>query len=269
LRLDDAFVEREYHLLNTMEVLRNKGFMQDMNGLILGGGHGVRAYLPEILQRYSIDLDFYSNIQDIGTMKQLLEDMGFVYKGYGATFEGKYKRFDAPLPSGFENGTVALTRNYEQHFKLTSVPPEFYVTVSNDHLTESFVMKRPKSYIPIEYVKADIPILPPEVIIASKIRALTVRSVKDVYKDLFDIHALYKNERISDKRVMHSLQQFGPKLSEYEVYEAIKCASHEDEAKRAVKIPQEGMSILKDWKNTTKLLRAKILMLLKGASCLI
>jgi len=39
--------------------------MKLKNPLCLGGGHGVRAYLPQNLQRFSIDLDFYSNEANI------------------------------------------------------------------------------------------------------------------------------------------------------------------------------------------------------------
>jgi len=129
-------------------------------------------------------------------------------------------------------------------------------------------MRRPRSYIPIDYVKADIPVLEAEVIIASKIKILPVRQVKDLYKDLFDIHALYTNSSVSDARVVSSLRQVAPRISEYVVHERIKHASHVDEAKRAIKLPKNGGAILKDWKAITTNLRLKIIGLLKDASCL-
>ncbi len=266
--LAESFVEREYHLLNTLEKLRIAGFMKGNDKLVLGGGHGVRAYLPRNLQRFSIDLDFYSNISDFAEMKNSLEKTGFVYRGYGASEGGIYKRYDAPLPEHFRRGTMALTGKYVQHFKIGGVLPEFYATVSNELVIESFVMRRPMSYLPIDYVKEELPILPAEVIIASKIRIISVRPTKDVYKDLFDIHALYKYQRISDEKVIESLRRFGPKISKYEILNRIRTASHEKEAKRAVKLPADGLNILENWGTTTKELRTKIISLLEEAACL-
>ena len=72
LGLNESKVEREYNLLITLEEFRTKGLMKGDNPLVLGGGHGVRAYLPQGLQRFSIDLDFYSSIPDI---HQILKDL--------------------------------------------------------------------------------------------------------------------------------------------------------------------------------------------------
>lgn len=194
--------------------------------------------------------------------------MKFEYVGYGVSESGVFKRYDAPLPEGFSKGTLAFTGHYQQQFKLASVPPVFYVTVSNDLKIGEVEMKRPRSYIPIDYVKGDVPVLQAEVIIASKIRILTVRAVKDLYKDLFDIYALYANSSVNDDRVVNSLKQFAPRMSEHEIHDRIKHASHEDEAKRAIKLPMSGGAALKDWKEITANLRVKIISLLKDASCL-
>ena len=268
LGLLETFVEREYHLLNTLEELRSSGLTEGYEQLVLGGGHGVRSYLPQGLQRFSIDLDFYSNLKDFLRIKSQLESMKFEYVGYGASDDGVFKRYDAPLPEGFSKGTLAFTRSYLQQFKIGAVPPVFYVTVCNDLKINGIEMRRPRSYIPIDYVKGDVPVLQAEVIIASKIRILTVRQVKDLYKDLFDIYALYSNSSVNDDRVVSSLKQFTPRISEHEVHERIKHASHVDEAKRAIKLPKNGSSILKDWKAITANLRSKIISLLKDASCL-
>ena len=242
--------------------------MKGNDKLVLGGGHGVRAYLPQNLQRFSIDLDFYSNIDDISEMKNRLEKLRFPYKGYGATEVGIYKRYDAPLPKDFERGTIALTGKYIQHFKIGGALPEFYVTVTNEHVIDSFVMRRPMSYIQASFVKDELPFLPAEVLIASKVRIIEVRPTKDLYKDLFDIHALYKHQKINDEKVIESLRKFGPKVSKYRILERIKGASHENEVRRAVKLPKDGLDILDNWSATTKELRAKIVSLLGEASCL-
>lgn len=264
----ETFVEREYRLVGTLEELRNSRLTEGNERLVLGGGHGVRSYLPRELQRYSIDLDFYSNAIDLSEIKNRLEGMQFNYVGYGVTEDGIFKRYDTPPPSNFSRGTLAFTRHYMQQFKLASVPPEFYVTVCNDYEIDSVEMKRPRSYIPIEYVSGDLPVVPAEIIIASKVSIITVRPAKDLYKDLFDIHALYTNCDINHERVVMSLKRFGPRMSEYQVHDRIKHASHEDEAKRAIKLPKNGNALLKDWKTITVNLRTKIISLLKEASCL-
>jgi hypothetical protein len=180
--------------------------------------------------------------------------------------DGMFKRYDAPIPAGFSNGTLAFTRSYQQQFKLGAVPPEFYVTVCNDLKIQEIQMRRPKSYIPIDYVKDDVPVLLAEVIIASKIKILNIRQVKDLYKDLFDIYALYGNSSINDDLVVNSLKEFAPRMSEHEVHERIKHASHVDEAKRAIKLPKNGSEILDNWKEVTTNLRTKVISLLKNAS---
>ncbi|MHB1908594.1 MAG: hypothetical protein ACYCQJ_06940 [Nitrososphaerales archaeon] len=63
--MEESLVEREYHLLVTLEELRASKMMSSTNPICLGGGHGVRSYLPQELQRFSIDLDFYSAEPDI------------------------------------------------------------------------------------------------------------------------------------------------------------------------------------------------------------
>ncbi len=251
-----------------MERLRASRLTEGKEKIVLGGGHGVRSYLPQGLQRFSIDLDFYSNLDDFLRIKKQLEKMKFEYVGYGVSKNGVFKRYDAPLPESFSKGTLGFTGHYQQQFKLASVPPVFYITVCNDLKIEAVEMKRPRSYIPIDYVKGDVPVLQAEVIIASKIRILTVRPVKDLYKDLFDIYALYANSSVNDDRVVNSLKQFAPRMSEHEVHERIKHASHEDEAKRAIKLPMSGGGLLKNWKEITANLRVKIIGLLKDASCL-
>jgi predicted nucleotidyltransferase component of viral defense system len=251
-----------------MEQLRSSKLTEGNERLVLGGGHGVRSYLPRELQRFSIDLDFYCNTDDLSTIKSQLDNLKFTYVGYGVTEDGMFKRYDAPIPAGFFKGTLAFTRTYQQQFKLGAVPPEFYVTVCNDLKIEGIEMRRPRSYIPIDYVKEDVPVLPAEVIIASKIRILNTRQVKDLYKDLFDIHALYENFSVKDDLVVNSLKQFAPKISEHEVHERIKHASHVDEARRAIKLPKNGSAILNNWKEVTTHLRTKVITLLKDASCL-
>lgn len=263
-------MEREYHLLTTIEEFRSSGFMEGNEKLVLGGGHGVRAYLPNILQRYSLDLDFYSNTEDIVVMKERLENMGFTYKGYGILEEGRFKRIDAPLPIGLKRATIALSRTYRQSFKIASVPPEFYVTVDNLRRIDATVKRRPRSYIPIEYVKEDIPVLPAETIIASKIAIIQIRPTKDLYKDLFDIHALCNKSDypVTDGKIAEHLRAFSPKIPDRAIHERIKGASDESEARRAVKLPKEGWQLLGGWKETTQSLRWKIVALLKEANCL-
>lgn len=87
----------------TIEDLRQRGLMNE-NPLCLGGGHGARAYLPVDLQRFSIDLDFYSNCGDIHDIKNDLSKVpGFKVIGYGEQTEGRFKRYDSLPPKSLKN----------------------------------------------------------------------------------------------------------------------------------------------------------------------
>lgn len=85
-------MEREYHLLVTIGELRAAGLMNLKNPICLGGGHGVRSYLPQELQRFSMDLDFYSNEENIHNILMALGRLGTLDQvGYGMESEGKFK----------------------------------------------------------------------------------------------------------------------------------------------------------------------------------
>ncbi len=75
----------------------------------MGGGHGVRAFLPQDLQRFSIDLDFYStegNIHDI--LARVRKIPGLKYAGYGIESEGRFKRYDSLVPADVEKCTISF-----------------------------------------------------------------------------------------------------------------------------------------------------------------
>lgn len=131
----------------------------------------MRAYLPQDLQRFSIDLDFYSSEKDIHNVLGEVDRLQTLKPvGYGIESEGRFKRYDSFIPTDMKRCTVALLKRYSQSFSAGDVEPEFYVTISNTLPSIKYEWRKPKSYIGIEYVKEQVPILSPELIIAGKIR---------------------------------------------------------------------------------------------------
>lgn len=241
--------------------------------LVLGGGHGVRAYLPVELQRFSIDLDLYSRADDIHEVKaQLSKIPGFTIKGYGLQTNGGFKRFDSPPPSDVKKCTIAFTKSYSQSFRYYDVPPEFYVTVSNTIDIGEMKHKKPKSYIPIEYVKGLIPVLSPATIIASKIVALPVRKIKDFYKDVFDIYALFNKSEdpVNEEDLVQRLSNSGAKIAEAEVRGKFKQSSDRNNARNAIKLPSTSRDkYLGDWNSMNTFVRNKALEHLQSSGILI
>ncbi len=251
LGLAESLVEREYHLLVAIEELRSNGLMDPLGSLCLGGGHGVRACLPQDIQRFSIDLDFYSNsinIQDLSKKISALEK--FERVGYGIEVEGRFKTYDSQPPDSLKRGTIAFTKEYHQAFQGSEVDPKFFVTICNSIAPVTFEPRKPKSYIGIEYVKGEIPILSPELIIAGKILALQHRKIKDFYKDVFDIHALLKlsGTTVHIDKVIGPLATSNLIFTENEVHDKFKESSNYDNARNAIKLPSQSREkYLKDW----------------------
>ncbi len=270
--MEESLVEREYQLLVAIEELRSNGLMKLENPLCLGGGHGVRAFLPQELQRFSIDLDFYSKEDNIHkVLKSVSKIPSLKRVGYGIESEGRFKQYDSSVPAGLEKCTVALTKQYHQSFSLASVEPEFYVTISNTLSTVRYELRKPKSYIGIEYVKEKIPILAPALIIASKIRAIPTRKLKDLYKDIFDIFALFElgDASFKDTEVVSALSVSNTQLKRGEIYQKFKESSDKNNAKNAIKLPKESREeYLKKWKHINFFVRNKTLSLLERAAAL-
>jgi predicted nucleotidyltransferase component of viral defense system len=246
----------------TIEDLREKGLM-DEDLLCLGGGHGVRAYLPVDLQRFSIDLDFYSNCEDIHDIKNKLSKIsGFKSVGYGEQAEGRFKMYDSAPPKSLKKCTIALTKHYKHHFSYFDVQPEFYVTVSNTMLVGRKELRKPKSYIKIQYVKEAVPVLSPGTIITSKILALPTRKLKDFYKDIFDIYALFKWGEVSvdEKEIDQRLSKSGYKIERTEVFTKFKLSSDQANARNAIKLPTVSRSkYLNDWASINEFVKSKVM----------
>lgn len=246
--------------------------MSSANPICLGGGHGVRSYLPEDLQRYSIDLDFYSSNPDIqNVLAQISKLAGFKQVGYGMESEGKYKRFDSLVPDNIKKCTVAITKEYKQSFKHGEVESKFYVTISNTLDLPKHELRKPKSYIGIEYVKEKIPVLPPAPIIASKVRIIPIRKVKDLYKDIFDVYALLKlgdcSVQKSDIVEILSKNQF--KIKKFDLLEKLKAASGIDGAKNAIKLSSSAKdAYLSEWDSIHDYVKALTLEVLEKANML-
>ncbi len=272
LGLHESLVEREYNLLITLEEFRTKGLMKGGDPLVLGGGHGVRAYLPQELQRFSIDLDFYSNAPDIHQTLKDLKRVGDVREvGYGIQEEKRFKRYDSAVPTDLRQCTVALVRSYHQSFKLGDVPPEFSITVTNTHPPKSFEMRKPKSYISVDYVKGEIPVLPASQIIAGKMQIIPHRPVKDLYKDIFDIYALTKlsDARVTRPELVASLKEARVKLTPSILYERFKETSGADGAKNAIKLPKEARrTYLDNWDGIYAFVKEETFAVMKAAGCL-
>jgi predicted nucleotidyltransferase component of viral defense system len=270
--LEESFVEREYHLLVTIEELRSNGLMKLDNPLCLGGGHGVRAFLPQELQRFSIDLDFYSKEENIHrVLRRLGKIPSLKQVGYGIESGDRFKKYDSRVPTSLEKCTAALTKHYQQSFSLAGVESEFSVTVTNTLTPVRHELRKPKSYIGIEYVKEKIPILAPALIIASKIRAVRTRKLKDLYKDIFDIYALFKlsDASFDDKQIISALSDPTMQLKKAEIYGKFKESSDKDNARSAIKLPKESrQKYLKDWKYINSFVKNKTLALLDRAGAL-
>jgi predicted nucleotidyltransferase component of viral defense system len=265
-------VEREYHLLVTIEELREGGMMKLKRPICLGGGHGVRAYLTQELQRFSIDLDFYTmdkNIHNI--LKEANRFRALEPVGYGLESEGRFKRYDSMVPADLKKCTVALLKRYQQSFKSGDVTPEFYVTISNTFAFDTYEMRKPRSYIGIEYVKEDVPVLPPALIVASKIRIIPNRKIKDLYKDIFDIFALLRLSGLSvrEGEIVARLREIGSRVRKSEVFEKFTETSDAGNARSAIKLPSESRrSYLKDWDSMHSFVKKVVLRVLQRAKVL-
>jgi predicted nucleotidyltransferase component of viral defense system len=272
LGLHESLIEREYQLLVSIEELRSVGLMKGEYPLILGGGHGVRAYLPNELQRFSIDLDFYTGSKDI---QDILRDVGSIkgyrYAGYGVESGERYKRYDSAVTPAVKKCTVAFVKKYNQSFKLGEVAPEFYLTVSNTLAFNTFHTRKPKSFIGVEYVKGEVPVLQPAVIIAEKVRIIPHRKTKDLYKDIFDIYALFNlsDTEIRDSQIVTMLAATGLKVSRYQLLSRFKETSDPSNARNAIKLPTHSrMSYLKDWCGINSFVRDKVLDFSRAAGML-
>ncbi|MCL4517775.1 MAG: nucleotidyl transferase AbiEii/AbiGii toxin family protein [Thaumarchaeota archaeon] len=243
--------------------------MELENPLCLGGGHGVRTYLPQDLQRFSIDLGFCTNEPNIHSIQEKFKKFGnFKHAGYGLESEGKFKRYDSPLPKDLTKCTLALTKRYTQAFKFGDMPSEFYVTICNTYRLDKLEMRRPKSYIGFEYVKKEIPVLPAAQIIAGKIMIIPRRTVKDLYKDIFDVYCLMKHSGLSIERSEIVAAMLGSRIrmQRSEIYEKFKETSSASNARNAIKLPSGSKAdYLKDWGSINSFVKNEALALLGSA----
>ncbi len=229
----------------------------------------MRAFLPQELQRFSIDLDFYSKEENIHrVLKRLSKIPSLKQVGYGIESGDRFKKYDSRVPTSLEKCTAALTKHYQQSFSLAGVQSEFYVTVTNTLAPVRYELRRPKSYIGIEYVREKIPILNPALIIANKIRAIRTRKLKDLYKDIFDIYALFElgDASFDDKEVVSALSGRETQVKRAEIYQKFKEASDKDNAKNAIKLPRQSREeYLTKWKHINSFAKDKTLALLERA----
>lgn len=232
----------------------------------------MRAFLPQDLQRFSIDLDFYSTVENIHDILDRVRGLlGLRYAGYGIESEGRFKRYDSLVLADVKKCTIALTKHYRQSFSLTGVDPEFYVTISNTFTPIRCELRKPRSYIGIEYVKETIPILSPDLIIASKIRAISTRKIKDFYKDVFDIYALLKlsDTLVNEAAIVSALSTPRLRIRRADVFDKFKESSDEDNARNAIKLPTESRkTYLKKWKHMNSLVKEMTLGVLERAGAL-
>ena len=246
--------------------------MKLKNPICLGGGHGVRAYLHQDLQRFSIDLDFYTNEGNIHNMlKEISKFRALEPVGYGLESEGKFKRYDSAVPADLKKCTVALLKRYSQSFKSGAISQEFYVTISNTLDLGRYEMRKPKSYIGIEYVKEEVPVLPPALIIASKIRIIPHRKIKDLYKDIFDIFALLKLSDLSvdEAEIVAALSATGSRVRKPELFQKFKETSDAGNARNAIKLPSESRrNYLEDWNSVNSFVKQEALTVLERAGML-
>ncbi len=255
----------------TLEDLRERGLAKERT-LCLGGGHGIRAYLPRELQRFSIDLDFYSEVDDLHLIKSDLSNIpGFTERGYGLETDKGFKKYDSELPSQIKKGTIAFTKSYSQAFRSAEIPSEFYVTVSNVAKLRIVKLRQPKSYIGTDYVKAAIPILSPETIMAGKMAIIQIRRIKDLYKDIFDIYAMFNSsdERVDEQELVESLSKTGHEIAESIVRKRFRESSGRENALNAIKLPTESRhEYLQSWKSINTYVRNKTLESLTRAGIL-
>lgn len=265
-------VEREYNLLATIEELRANGLMQFENPLCLGGGHGVRAYLAKDLQRFSIDLDFYSSVENIHDVLRRVGKFGtFEQVGYGIESEDRFKRYDSAVPADLKRCTVALLKRYHQSFRSGDVDPEFYVTISNTLSSMKCEWRRPKSYIGIDYVEKEVPVLSPELLIAGKIRIIPHRKVKDLYKDIFDIYTLFNlsDSSVEESKIISTLSTARLGVRKTVLFSRFKETSDPSNARNAIKLPKESrLKYLGDWKIINSFVKQKVLTILQQARAL-
>ncbi len=246
--------------------------MQPENPLVLGGGHGVRAYLPQDLQRFSIDLDFYSsdgNMQN--ALKGISRFRSLKTVGYGLESEGRFKRYDSVVPADLRRGTVALTKRYSQSFRSGEVEPEFYVTISNTLPSIRYEMRKPKSYIGFEYIRGEVPVLSPAQIIASKIRIITHRKTKDLYKDVFDIYALFKfsDSSVDQSEVVAAFSATASTSRKSDLFKRFKETSDVGNARNAIRLPLVSkQKYLGDWKSINYFVRQEALTIVERAGAL-
>ncbi|MHB1908595.1 MAG: nucleotidyl transferase AbiEii/AbiGii toxin family protein [Nitrososphaerales archaeon] len=175
------------------------------------------------------------------------------------------------MPAGIKKCTVAMIKEYKQTFKQGDVESRFYITVSNTLLSEKYEMRKPKSYIGIEYVKKEIPVLPPVTMIASKIKIIPIRKVKDVYKDIFDIHALLKfgDSRVKESDIVDVLTKSGSKIKKSELFQKFKVTSGIDGAKNAIKLPALSKEkYLNEWNPIHRHVKELVVKLLEQAKML-
>lgn len=242
------------------------------NPLCLGGGHGVRAYLPQELQRFSIDLDFYSTCDDIHTILKETSRFGSLkVVGYGIESEGMFKRYDSQIPANAHKCTAALLKGYKQSFKAGDVDSEFYVTISNTLKFEKYEMRKPKSYIGIEYVKGEIPVLSAALIIAGKIRIIPHRKLKDRYKDVFDIYALLNlsDASVDESDIIIPLSSSGSRIRRSAIFEKFKETSDSGNARNAIRLPSESrQAYLANWKDINSFVMEETFRVLGSAGIL-
>ena len=232
----------------------------------------MRAYLPQNLQRFSIDLDFYSNEEDI---QSILREVGrfrtLKLVGYGIESEGRFKRYDSAVPAGLKRCTVALLKRYDQSFRSGDVEPEFYVTISNTLSSIKYELRKPKSYIGIDYVKEEVPILSPALLIAGKIRIIPYRKIKDLYKDIFDIYALLKlsDSSIDESEITSALSRARAMVRKADLFNRFKETSNVGNARNAIKLPSESRRrYLDDWRSVNSFVRKEALTILERARAL-
>lgn len=247
--------------------------MSSTNPICLGGGHGARSYLPQDLQRFSIDLDFYSNESDIHNVIDKIADLGETFElvGYGLESEGIFKRYDSAIPRGLNKCTAAFVKKYNQAFQQADVGSEFYVTISNISPITKYEMRTPKSYIGTEYVKAKIPVLPATEIIAGKIQIIPHRRVKDLYKDIFDVYCLLKlgDAPIAESEIVDSLSKGSSKIARSRLFDRFKETSSASNARSAIKLPASSRDrYLRDWISMNPFVRNETIRFLKSARML-
>jgi hypothetical protein len=133
-------------------------------------------------------------------------------------------------------------------------------------------MRKPKSYIGIEYVKEEVPVLSPALIIAGKIMIIPHRKVKDMYKDIFDIYALLNSSDVSvnESEIVTALVATDSRIMKSELFQKFKETSDAGNARNAIKLPSESRSTyLKDWNSINAFVKKEALTVLEIAGMLV